>query len=91
MKLSGHFVYASVSDMSDAPPLRCTNRGRVMEWLAVLGASNPADDHEVVLPELAPHHWQQLHSADPMWTKPQLDRYCTICRIDTLSLHAWAP
>jgi hypothetical protein len=45
-----------------------------MEWLASLGAVSPADEHEVLLPELAPHHWQQLHSADPMWTKPQLDR-----------------
>jgi hypothetical protein len=26
VKLSGHFVYASVSDMADVPPLRCTNR-----------------------------------------------------------------
>jgi hypothetical protein len=26
VKLSGHFVYASVSDMTDAPSLRCTNR-----------------------------------------------------------------
>jgi hypothetical protein len=26
VKLSGHFVYASVSDMSEYPPLRCTNR-----------------------------------------------------------------
>lgn len=60
--------------MSEASALRCTNRGKVMEWLAGLGATTPADDHEVVLPDLAPHHWQQLHSADPMWTKPQLDR-----------------
>jgi hypothetical protein len=52
----------------------CCSRGKVMEWLAALGAAAPADEHEVRLPELAPHHWQQLHSADPMWTKPQLDR-----------------
>jgi hypothetical protein len=49
-------------------------RGKVMEWLAALGAVAPADEHDVLLPELAPHHWQQLHSADPMWTRPDLDR-----------------
>lgn len=83
VKLSGHFVYASVSDMSEAPPLRCTNRTKVIEWLSALGAASPADDHEVMLPELAPHHWQQLHSADPMWTKPQLDRFVLVDGIST--------
>eukprot|EP00775_Hariotina_reticulata_P007160 gene7160-7375_t len=87
VKLSGHFVYASVSEMaSDTLPLRCTNRNRVLEWLAALGASEPADDHEVVLPELAPQQWQQLHSADPMWTKPQLDREYTGYREETGTL-----
>lgn len=34
VKLSGHFVYASVSDMTEAPALRCTNRWatRTCKW-----------------------------------------------------------
>eukprot|EP00879_Flechtneria_rotunda_P014119 GHRR01014749.1.p1 GENE.GHRR01014749.1~~GHRR01014749.1.p1 ORF type:complete len:229 (+),score=67.88 GHRR01014749.1:232-918(+) len=75
VKMSGHFVYASVSDISEAPALRCTNRGRVIEWLNALGASEAAEDHEVMLPELTPLQWQQLNSADPLWAKPQLDRW----------------
>jgi hypothetical protein len=38
VKLSGHFVYASVSDMTDAVPLRCTNRYEQtphMAWLVL--------------------------------------------------------
>lgn len=79
VKMSGHFVYSSMPDFNEAPPLRCTNRQRVIEWLSTLGATELADESEVTLPELAPHHWQQLNSADPMWTKPQLDRYCEDC------------
>lgn len=75
MKLSGHFVYTSVTDMAgEAPPLRCTNRQRVMEWLAGLGAREPADEHEVLLPELSAVQMQQLLSDDPMWARPALDR-----------------
>jgi hypothetical protein len=72
--MSGHFVYASVPDFVDSNPLRCTNRQKVIEWLAELGAVEAAEEHEVLLPELSAAHWQQLNSADPMWTKPQLDK-----------------
>ncbi len=61
-------------DFTYAAPLRCTNRTRVMERLAALGATEAADESEVTLPQLQPEHWQQLNSADPMWTKPKLDR-----------------
>jgi hypothetical protein len=54
----------------------------VLEWLAELGAVELAEDHEVTLPQLAPHHWQQLHSSNPMTMKPKLDRWgtCGSCR-----------
>jgi hypothetical protein len=52
-------------------------RQKVLEWLADLGAVELAEDHEVSLPQLAPHHWQQLHSNNPMMMKPALDRYTT--------------
>lgn len=153
VKLSGHFVYASVSDMSEYAPLRCTNRcvitaprqqlldpwgystaamqpllyllicllvttcaatccmrnrvhscsrtlaaarsaasnsitvlcapcrQKVLEWLGQLGALDLAEDHEVTLPQLAPHQWQQLHSNSPMLMKPKLDR----------SVQTWGP
>ncbi len=76
VKLSGHFSYASVSDIeNEAPPLRATNRAAVLDWLRMaLGAGTPAEDHEVILPPLAPHHVAQLHAADPMWSRPALDR-----------------
>jgi hypothetical protein len=43
VKLSGHFVYASVSDMSDVPPLRCTNRCAQQQgcgWCCERGAAH---------------------------------------------------
>lgn len=49
-------------------------RQKVLEWLSALGADELAEDHEVTLPQLAPHHWAQLHSNNPMLCKPKLDR-----------------
>lgn len=64
-----------------------TCRQKVLEWLAELGAVELAEDHEVTLPQLAPSHWQQLHSTNPMLCKPKLDRSArfTAC----LSMWVW--
>jgi hypothetical protein len=56
-------------------------RQKVLEWLGQLGALDLAEDHEVTLPQLAPHQWQQLHSNSPMLMKPKLDR----------SVRPWGP
>lgn len=56
-------------------------RQKVLEWLGQLGALDLAEDHEVTLPQLAPHQWQQLHSNSPMLMKPKLDR----------SVQTWGP
>jgi hypothetical protein len=53
----------------------CVCRAKVLDWLAALGAVELAEDHEVTLPQLAPHHWQQLHSNNPMTMRPKLDRW----------------
>lgn len=58
--------------------LRTCYRQKVLEWLTELGAVELAEDHEVTLPQLAPHHWQQLHSNNPMMMKPKLDRWDTL-------------
>jgi hypothetical protein len=72
--MSGHFVYSSVQEFPAAAPLRCTNRQQVMEWLAGLGASEAAEENEVVLPDLGSHQWQALNTSDPAWARPKLDR-----------------
>lgn len=74
VKMSGHFVYSSVQEFPAAAPLRCTNRQQVMEWLAGLGASEAAEENEVVLPDLGSHQWQALNTSDPAWARPKLDR-----------------
>ncbi|GBF98621.1 hypothetical protein Rsub_10810 [Raphidocelis subcapitata] len=75
VRQTGHFVYATVSDWTAGPPLRCTNRARVMEYLAALGACEPAHEGQALrVPPLAPHHWQALNSADQGYARPQLDR-----------------
>ncbi len=39
MRFSGHFIYSTLPDCPVAgSPLRCTNRNRVMDWLAAQGA-----------------------------------------------------
>lgn len=56
------------------------HRAKVLDWLAALGAVELAEDHEVTLPQLAPHHWQQLHSNSPMTMRPKLDRWACATR-----------
>jgi hypothetical protein len=46
-----------------------------MEYLAALGATEPAHEGQALrVPDLAPHHWQALNSADSGFARPQLDR-----------------
>lgn len=59
------------------------HRAKVLDWLAALGAVELAEDHEVTLPQLAPHHWQQLHSNSPMTMRPKLDRWACATRHTT--------
>lgn len=42
--------------------------------MAGLGAVDQADDHEVILPELAPHQAQLLNATSASLMRPQLDR-----------------
>jgi len=46
-----------------------------MEYLASLGAVEAAHEgKDLRIPQLAPHHWQQLNTADASFQKPVLDR-----------------
>jgi hypothetical protein len=46
-----------------------------MEYLTALGAAEPAQEGQPLrVPPLAPHHWQQLNSAELSFQRPRLDR-----------------
>ncbi|KAG2432916.1 hypothetical protein HXX76_008646 [Chlamydomonas incerta] len=71
MRFSGHFVYSTLPDGPvPGSPLRCTNRNRVMDWLAQQGAVDPADASRLRLPPLAPHELALLESSDPLFSRP---------------------
>lgn len=46
----------------------------MIDWLRDMGIYESAEDHEVTLPSLPLHLWQQLHTNSPLMVKPQLDR-----------------
>ncbi|KAG1672613.1 hypothetical protein FOA52_002093 [Chlamydomonas sp. UWO 241] len=71
---TGHFVYSSIPDFTEAVPLRCTNRMKVMEYLAALGATDAADPDSVIVPDITPQQLELLLTSDPMFSKPVLDR-----------------
>eukprot|EP00798_Chlamydomonas_sp_ICE-L_P014838 gene14838-20891_t len=73
-RLTGHFVYSTIPEFNEAPPLRCTNRTKVMEYLAALGATDPADPDSVRVPDITQTQLQMLTTADPMFARPNLDR-----------------
>ncbi|KAL6763288.1 hypothetical protein V8C86DRAFT_344692 [Haematococcus lacustris] len=74
VRLSGHFVYCTLPEFKEAPPIRCTNRVKVMEWLTCLGATEAADPDQVQVPSISSKELEMLLTSDPMFSKPKMDR-----------------
>ncbi|EFJ52353.1 hypothetical protein VOLCADRAFT_86702 [Volvox carteri f. nagariensis] len=71
LRFSGHFVYSTLPECPVAgQPLRCTNRNRVMDWLAAQGAVEAADTARLHIPPLRPHELELLESSDPLYSRP---------------------
>ncbi|KAL6785971.1 hypothetical protein ACKKBG_A00880 [Auxenochlorella protothecoides x Auxenochlorella symbiontica] len=50
---SGHYTYTKAPDFP-GPPLTCTNRARVLNWLGQLGIHNQVQEGTCILPSLSP-------------------------------------
>ncbi|GAB4818034.1 hypothetical protein N2152v2_005080 [Parachlorella kessleri] len=73
-RLSGHFTYATTPGFSAGPPLRCTNRTEVTQWLASFGVREQVPESSVGrLPELDAAEKKRLLTGEPVWAKPQLE------------------
>ncbi|GLI63987.1 hypothetical protein VaNZ11_007096, partial [Volvox africanus] len=71
LRFSGHFIYSTLPECPVVGnPLRCTNRNRVMDWLAAQGAVEAADTSRLHIPPLRPHELELLESSDPLYSRP---------------------
>lgn len=70
-RLSGHFTYSTVPGFP-APPLRCTNRGEVVAWLASIGVVESLSESSVALPALEAEERRRLLTGEPVWARPDL-------------------